>query len=181
MLKRLSLIAGLVGAGVLSATEPPPAMPPMPKPGPQHEWLRKMDGEWLAVVKDHMTPGAKDSAATWTCKEMGGFWELCDAKGEMMGQPFMGHEIMGYDMKKKKHTAVWVDSVGDYMMFMEGTATPDGKTTTLWGKAPGMDGKMASWKSVTEWTDDDHMSYKYWVMQGKKAVLMLEIAYTRKK
>ena len=140
-----------------------------------------MDGTWLAVVKDHMMPDSKDTAGTWTCKNMGGFWELCDATGEMMGQPFMGHEILGYDMKKKKHTAVWVDSSADFMMLMEGTATADGKTTTLWGKGPDMTGKMATFKEVTDWTDADHMTFKMWMMQGKKEVLVLEISYTRKK
>jgi len=181
--------AGLIFAGSAPKTaaksapaaSAPAAMPPMPKPGPEHAWLRKLDGEWTNVVLDHMTPDAKPTSGTMTCKEMGGFWELCDYTGEMMGAPFMGHEIMGYDMKRKKHTAVWVDNSGDNMMLMEGTASADGMTTTLWGKAPGMDGKPANYKEITNWSDNDHMTFKMWIMQGKKEVLVLEISYTRKK
>ena len=197
MIKLQHLIAATCGAtlcctGLLyasSAAKPAPkpaasapaAMPPMPKPGPQHEWLHKLDGTWLAVVQDHMMPDAKPEAGTMTCKGMGGFWELCDTASEMMGTPFFGHEIKGYDTKKKKHTSIWVDSMGDYWMSMEGTATADGMTTTMWSRTHDMDGKMMTMKTVTTWTDNDHITFKMWTVNGKKETLLLEITYTRKK
>lgn len=180
----------LAAAGILFAGSAPKAAaksapaasaPAVPKPGPEHAWLHKMDGTWASVVQDHFTPDSKPTAGIMTCKDMGGFWELCDFNSEMMGTPFFGHEILGYDSKRKKHTAVWVDSTGDFMMSMEGTASADGKATTLWGKGPDMTGKMTTYKWISDWTDDDHLTFKMWVMQGKKEALVLEIAYTRKK
>lgn len=198
MMKRMSLGAAVLctviaGSWMTRAGDHPTAkpaasapaaahdMPPMPKPGPQHEWMRKLDGTWLALVQDHMMPGAKPEAGTMTCRNMGGFWELCDFTSEMMGTPFHGHEIKGYDTKKKKHTSIWVDSMGDYFMLGEGTASADGMTTTMWGRTTGMDGKMMTLKMVTSWTDNDHITFKMWTVKGKKETLQLEITYTRKK
>ena len=192
----LLTLALLAGAFALRAADPPasaaasapgmamPQMPPMPMPGPHHDAMKKWSGVWDAVIKMYM-PGQAipmESKGTWTCKMMGGFWNLCDSQSEMMGQPFLGHEIQGYDTHRKKITAYWVDTAGDWAMPMEGTASADGKTITMWGKGYDMAGKMNSYKTVGSWFDDDHFSWKMWeIPKGKKPILMMEITYVRRK
>jgi hypothetical protein len=167
-----------------SAPAAAPAMAPMPQPGPEHELLKKWSGVWDVSAKMYMPgmAGAMSSTGVWTCKMLGGFWSLCDLQSEMMGQPFLGHQVQGYDLHRKKITATWLDTSADWMETMTGTASADGKTVTLWGQGYNMAGKMTSHKSVGSWFDDDHYAWKMWEMpKGKKPVLIVEITYVRRK
>ncbi len=182
----LPLIA-IAGAFALRAGDPPAAehaMPPMPQPAPQHEAMKKWSGTWDSSAKMYM-PGMAapmESKGIWSCKMMGGFWNICDLQSEMMGKPFLGHEIQGYDLRRKKITATWIDTMGDWTMPMEGTASPDGKTITMWGKGLNMAGKMSSYKTVGNWFDDDHYSWKMWeIPANKKPMLLVEVTYVRRK
>ena len=49
----------------------------------------------------------------------------------MMGQPFTGIGVTGYDNHAKKYLSTWIDSMGTGIFSMEGTASMDGETITL--------------------------------------------------
>src|SRR5262245_53131770 len=62
----------------------------LPKPGPEHEILKKDEGVWDATVEATMAPGAPPAVSTGveTVKATGGgLWYVADFKSEMMGQP----------------------------------------------------------------------------------------------
>ena len=186
----LTLIA-IAGAGAIHAGDPvagmpPPPPPPMPQPSAQHESLKKWTGTWDATAKTYFPgqPAAVESKGLWSCKMMGGFWNLCDLQSEMMGKPFLGHEFQGYDTHRKKFISMWIDTSADSQMQMEGTASADGKTVTMWGKGYNMAGVMSSFKTVGSWFDDDHYSWKMWELpkgKGAKPVLIMDITYVRRK
>jgi hypothetical protein len=118
----------------------------MPKPGPEHEFLKKMAGSWECAIKSSFVPGqpASNSKGVENSKvALGGFFVIGDFKGEMMGMPFEGHSIKGYDTFKKKYTGVWCDSMGSWMMISEGTLDKDGKVLTETSKGPDMTGKIS--------------------------------------
>jgi hypothetical protein len=155
------------------------AQPPAPKPGPEHERLKKLEGTWEATVRSE----GGESKGTMTYKmEFGGLWLVSDFKGDFGGQKFQGKGFDGYDPIKKKYVAVWVDSMSVTPMLGEGTFDKEGKVLTHFGEAPGMDGKMAKYKSVTEIKDPDNMIFSM-SMQDKqgKDQPMLTIMYKRKK
>src|SRR5262249_1249321 len=85
------------------------AQPPgMPKPGPEHERLKKLEGTWDATVKTEQG----ESKGTMIYKmDLGGLWMVSDFKGEFGGQKFQGKGFDGYDPMKKKYVSVWVDSM----------------------------------------------------------------------
>src|SRR5688500_16062582 len=65
-----------------------------PKPGPEHDILKKDAGIWDATIQEMTEPGAppKESKGVETnTLACGGLWLVTDFKGEMMGQPFQGH------------------------------------------------------------------------------------------
>src|SRR5262245_22821058 len=84
--------------------------PPIPKPTKEHELLKEREGTWDCAVKSFMEPGKppSESKGVEVNRMLGGLWLISDFKGDMMGQPFLGHGVTGYDPKKKKYTGVWV-------------------------------------------------------------------------
>jgi hypothetical protein len=166
-----------VAAGLL--TQAAPAQPPVPKPGPEHAHLKKLEGTWEATV--HFMGG--ESKGTMTYKmDLGGLWLLADYQGEFGGQKFQGKGLDSYDAGKKKYVSVWVDSMSTTPMLSEGTFDKSGKVLTMIGEGPGMDGKMTKYKSVSEMKDDDTMVFTMSAPgQDGKDQTMMTITYKRKK
>jgi hypothetical protein len=165
----LSVIAALVAAPAGFGQEPP-------KPGPEHEVLKKMEGTWDATMKG----GGTESKSTMVYKmDLGGLWLSSTLDGEAGGQKFQGRGFDGYDPMKKKYVGVWVDSMSNSPMTMEGTFDKEKKTLTMGGEGPGIDGKPTKYKSVTEFKDDDNMVMSMWMGDGKDP--MFVVTFKRKK
>ncbi len=129
--------------------------PQMPKPGPEHELLKSMEGTWDLTVKAM----GNESKGTCTYKMgLGGLWLMSKVEGDMGGMKFEGRGMDSYDANRKKYVSVWIDSMGTSPLVSEGTYDKDTKTMTLTGDGPGMDGKMTKYKMVTVVKDDDNMT-----------------------
>jgi Protein of unknown function (DUF1579) len=172
MMRRICAIAvaGLVAVPAARAQEFPP------KPGPEHELLKKMEGTWEATTK----AGGMESKGTMTYKmALGGLWLMSKFEGEFAGQKFEGHGMDTYDTMKKKFVGIWADSMSTSPLVMEGTYDKAKKTQTMTGEGPGMDGKPARYKTVTEMKDDDNMVFHLYMGDAKEP--MMTITYKRKK
>ena len=168
----LAVLAILAPASSLGFAQAPP------KPGPEFDILKGMEGTWEATIK----VGGQDSKGTMTYKMgMGGLWLMSKFEGEFMGQKFEGHGMDSYDANKKKYVSVWVDSMSTSPLVMEGTFDPAEKKISLEGMGPGMDGKPAKSSMVTELKGKDEMfsSMSGPGPDGKQAVMMT-ITYKRK-
>ena len=87
--------------GIASAQEPQ-------KPGPEHDHLKTMVGNWDAV----MEMGGQKSKAKATYKTIcSGMWIASDFESELGGVPYQGNGMDGYDQLKKKYVGYWFDSV----------------------------------------------------------------------
>jgi hypothetical protein len=150
-----------------------------PKPGPEIEKLKALEGTWDATVKMM----GNESKATATYKMgVGGMWLVSDFEGEFGGMKFQGKGMDTYDASKKKYISVWVDSMSTSPMVMEGSYDKDGKILTMTGEGPGEDGKPTKYKSVSEMKDKDSMLFKmYTVGKDGKDAEMMTITYKRKK
>lgn len=148
----------------------------MPKPGPEHEILKAMEGNWDLTMKI----AGMDSKGTVAWKmELGGLWLTGALECEMLGTKFTGKSIDGYDATKKKFVGVWVDSMSASPMMMEGTYDKDKKTMTMIGDGPGMDGKPTKYRSVSEMPDKDTINFSMFVGDVKEPAFT--IVYKRKK
>jgi hypothetical protein len=172
-----STLLSLVFCGLVLATLPLSAQPPAPpKPGPEHELLKKFEGTWDATV----SAMGKESKATATYKlDLGGFWLTEDFKGTFEGQKFEGRGTIGFDPIKKKYVASWVDSMSPSLFVLEGTFDKDGKTLTETGEGP-MEGKMTKMKNVYEFKDKDTIIFTMYSIQDGKDQQMFRITYKRK-
>lgn len=157
-----------------------------PKPGPEHEHLKAMAGEWDAEVKFYAKPGEApiESKGQYSGKlDVGGFFLITDFKGSPVGgEKFHGRGLTGYDPFKKKYTGVWVDSMSPAMYTTEGEFDKQGKVYTETMQGPGPDGKVVKMRLTTEIKDKDHMVFKmYSPAEDGKEKLTMEISYARKK
>jgi hypothetical protein len=164
----VTMVALLVGSAV--------AQPTPPRPGPEHERLKKLEGTWSTTLKS----GEKESKGTMTYKmELGGLWLVGTLKSDLGGQKFSGKSLDTYDAKKKKYIGYWFDSMSTTPMAMEGTYDKEKKAMTMIGEGPGMDGKPVKWKSVSKMPDDDTIHMRMYVGDAKAP--MFTVIYKRKK
>jgi len=144
-----------------------------PKPGPEHEHLKKLEGTWDATVM------GQESKGTMTYKmDVGGLWLTSNYEGEFGGAKFHGKGFDSYDAGKKKYVSVWVDNLITSPRFMEGTYDKDKKTLTMTGDGAGPGGTV-KFKSVTTYKDDDSIVYDLYMGDAKEPVVT--IAYKRRK
>jgi hypothetical protein len=147
-----------------------------PKPGPEHEVLKKMEGTWDATMKF----GGMESKGTTIYKmDLGGLWLASTFEGDLGGIKFSGRGLDSYDAAKKKYVGVWVDSMSTSPMLMEGTYDQSKKTLTMTGDGPGMDGKPTKFKAVSEMPDNDTINFAMYMGDGKEPAFT--IVYKRKK
>jgi hypothetical protein len=153
-------------------------------PGPMHEMLASRVGEWKAEVTMWMDPSQPPttSEATTVCESMlGGRYFKSTHTGMMMGMPFEGFEISGYDNVKKKFFNVWIDNMGTGMMVSEGTYDEATKTLTYTGQMTEPMGTDMNVREVITAPDKDHSTFEMYVDMGGKEVKNMEIKYTRVK
>jgi hypothetical protein len=147
-----------------------------PKPGPEHELLKKHEGTWDLTMKF----GGMESKGTVTYKmELGGLWLVGATESELFGQKFTGKSLDTYNPVKKKYFGLWADSMSTSPIIMEGAYDKEKKTLTMEGEGPGMDGKPMKYKSVSEMPDDDTINFSMYMGDGKDP--SFTIVYKRKK
>ena len=154
-------------------------------PGPAHKALEAFAGEWKAEVKCFGEPGGppKISQATATTKWVlnGRFLEE-EFRGEMMGKPFTGHSLMGYDNLKQTFNTVWISEMSTSIFVSEGKGDSANKVITLEGKAscPATGRKDFSVKTVFRVLSPDKHTYEMFDASKGENVKTMEITYTRK-
>lgn len=155
-------------------------------PGDMHKMLAKSDGEWNGEVTMWMYPGApeqKSISAAVNKMIMNGLYQESNHSGDMMGMPFSGKSIVGYDNHLKEFISTWIDNMGSGIMVMRGPWDEATKTITLKGKMidPGTKAETDV-KETFKTIDDNTQEMEMFVItpDGKEFKTM-NIKYTRKK
>lgn len=153
-------------------------------PGPEHQRLKAQSGNWTAAVKMWMDPKAppQETTGTATFKSiLGDHYQLQEFTGTMMGQPFNGWNINGYDNGRKKWITFWIDSMGTGFFTGEGTADASGKVITFDTQATDpMTKKISKGRQVLRLESDTKMVVEMFEKKAGKDVRMMEIVYTKK-
>ena len=153
-----ALVAGLsawsLAVTAFSAEDPKPEQPgpadvaammakaaQFTEPGEHHKVLEKFLGKWkmetrMSMVGQTLPPEKGTSEAKWL---MDGRWLQSKWKSKMMGTPFDGFMIMGYDNFKMSYVMTTVSSVDTAMLRTEGDMGPDGKTKPALASPVGKD------------------------------------------
>lgn len=163
----LALVAGalLVAAPQSQAQEMTPEMMAAwsenTTPGEHHQVLNGGVGKWEQKLTIWMAPGApptestSTSTAAWT---FDGRWIEENITGTVMGMPFQGRSLMGYDNFRDEYVSIFMDNMSTAPMIARGTYEPATRTFTLTGT---MDDFVVGtrdipFRQVTTITDDTH-------------------------
>ena len=153
-------------------------------PGEPHKLFASLAGNWTTATKEWMEPGKPPTESTGTAEMkmlLDGRFLYQEFNAQMMGQPFSGVGIDGYDNITKKYVTAWMDTMGTGIFMMEGTASADGKTITLKGSHPEPAGGKMTHRAVWKIVDNDTQTFDmYGAHHGGKEMKVLEITYNRK-
>lgn len=153
-------------------------------PGPEHEKLASMAGEWDIEVKMWMEPGAEPIVLPSTAhREMilGGRVLVEDVEGEFMGAPFAGHAMSGYDNVTGKWWGTWVDNQMTGVMVSEGSWDEEGKVGTFqMSHVDPMTGETHETKGITRLLSADHEVHEMWEERDGESFKSMELTYRRK-
>lgn len=153
-------------------------------PGEPHKQFANLAGSWTTKTKSWMEPNKPPTESDGSCEQkmlLDGRFLQQECTGDMMGQPFTGIGVIGYDNHTKKYVSTWMDSMGTGIYFMEGTASADGKTITQNGQYDDpIEGRMKL-RGVTKIVDlNTEIFEMYCTGKKSKETKMMEITYTRK-
>lgn len=111
---------------------------------------------------------------------MGGRYQKSEHKGMMMGMPFEGMSLVGYDNATKKFQNIWIDNMGTGIMVMEGTWDDAANAVNLHGTmVDPISGKEMKVREVFKFIDDNNQLLEmYNTVEGKEFKSM-EIKFTR--
>ena len=153
-------------------------------PGEPHKQLASLAGSWTTNTKSWMEPNKPPMESMGACEDkvlLDGRYLQQECTGEMMGQPFTGIGVQGYNNFTKKYVATWMDSMGTGIFVMEGTASADGKTITLKGSHPDPFEGVMKHRAVWKFLDANTHTFEMYGMDKRgKEMKMMEITYMRK-
>lgn len=153
-------------------------------PGAPHQWLASKAGGYDLKIRSWHEPGgpAMEDTGSATRKVMlDGRVLVEDVSSSMMGTPFTGHGMMGYDNVSGKYWSTWTDSMSTGLMVSEGSCDAQ-KTCTFTGswndpikKSP------VKARMTTRWTSPTTEIFEMYA-PGKdgKEMKMMEITYTKR-
>jgi hypothetical protein len=153
-------------------------------PGEPHKVLAKLEGSWTTRSRGWMEPGKPPVESLGTCEQklvLDGHYLEQTYTGDMMGAPFIGKNILGYNNHTKKYESIWLDSMSTAIYFFVGKGSRDGKTIT---QECGYDDPVkgpAVWRSVTRIKDDNTLEFEMFITpKGGKKEKMMEMTVARK-
>jgi hypothetical protein len=104
-----------------------------------------------------------------------------ELRGEVMGQPFEGFGLTGYDNQKKEFVSLWTDILSTKIMVARGQLDRSGKTLTYKGTFDDpMTGKPMPYKVVTQILGDDKHVFSMYGQHDGQEIKEMEITYSRR-
>lgn len=153
-------------------------------PGPMHQLLSVMVGEWNieTIMLDPSGSEMKSKGVSQTESILGGRYFLTTQSGSMMGMPFEGKGLDAYDNVIKEFVSVWIDNMGTGVTVMKGNYDEKTKTFNYIGESiDPMTGQLVKYRSVTKHENNDKIVFEMYTNQGGQEAKMFTMIYTRKK
>ena len=157
------------------------------QPGEPHELLAKYVGTWDTVTKVFMggpgSPAMESTGMSTLTAVLGGRWIREEHSGTMMGMPYEGIGMTGYDNVKNLYVATWFSNMGTEMLEMSGSRNPQTGVKTLYGPMdePQLNVHGRTVKYVSTPIDDDHFRFEIIDTHVSDDYKVIEINYTRRK
>jgi len=153
-------------------------------PGEPHKALARLAGTWETRSRGWMGPDRPPVESTGTCEQqmvLDGHYLQQTYSGDMMGQPFTGISLLGYDNHTKKYQSIWIDTMSTGVYFFEGTASRDGRTIMQESRYDDPVHGPSVWRTVTRINGDNTIEFEMFLTpKGEQEIKMMEMTITRK-
>ncbi|HVO74623.1 MAG TPA: DUF1579 domain-containing protein [Ignavibacteriaceae bacterium] len=153
-------------------------------PGKYHEMMAKTVGEWKTVIKWWMSPGSEPMVSEGTAVNemiMGGRYLKSTHTSTMMGQPFEGMMVQGYDNAKKEFVSTWIDNMGTGITSAVGKYDEAAQTITFEGlMIDPSTGADLKYKQILKIIDQNKQVMEMYNLSNGNEVKTMEIELTRK-
>lgn len=150
--------------------------------GEAHERMAESVGTWNMEIRMWMG-GPEPSVAMGTSERsliLGGRVLVEEVSATMMGFPFSGYGLSGYDNVTGKHWATWNDDQSTGITTSWGTYDAEAGVYTFHGEMPdAMTGELKSYRSTVKYEDGKEIMDMYEMHDGQE-VKTMEIVYSRK-
>lgn len=193
----LGLLGGLLAVGAAGAQQgggaPPPmspeeqammaAMEKAATPGAEHAWLAAMAGSWDFTATFWMKPGDPPTSSAGKAERsmiLGGRVMTERVTSEMMGMPFEGFGMTGFDNVSRKYWGTWNDNMTTGVMSSTGTCERDRCEFQASAYDP-VTGKLMTTRMTSEHAADREVHAMYGPGPDGKEFKTMELVYTRRK
>ncbi len=153
-------------------------------PGEPHRLLSKLEGSWTTKSRGWLEPEKPPRESSGTCEQkmvLDGHYLRQEYAGDMMGMPFTGINILGYNNHTKKYESIWIDSMSTAVYYFVGSAGADGRTITQECRYDDPARGPSVWRTVTRIKDENTVEFEmYLAPKGKKEEKMMEMTIARK-
>ena len=153
-------------------------------PGAPHQAMASMAGNYNLKIKSWHEPNApamEETGKATRTMTLDGRVLLEEVSSSMMGTPFTGRGMRGFDNVTGKYWSTWTDSMSTGLMVSEGTCDAQGKSCTFKGSwnDPVKKGPITS-RMTTRWTGPTTEVFEmYGPGKDGKEMKMMEITYTK--
>jgi hypothetical protein len=155
-------------------------------PGEPHQWLAHAVGNWKLTTKVWAGgPGAEPATSEGTCRItsiLGGRFIQEEFDSTLMGQPYHGTTILGYDNFKGCFVGMFINSMDTAMATFRGFLKPDRNELVLWGTMdePMLNLRDVPVKYVMRVVDDNSAVFEvHNMMLDEGHTKVVELDYTR--
>jgi hypothetical protein len=185
----------LVAPALAQAGNQPPQMTPEQKaemeaymkagtPTAQHQMLASMAGQYEVKVKswhDAKSPAMEESGSATRTMTLGGRVLVEDFNATMMGQPFAGHGMSGYDNVTGKYWSTWNDTMSTGVMVSEGTCDAQKNCTFTASWTDPVRKTPIKARMTTRWPSPTTEVFEMYAPgPDGKEMKMMEITYNKK-
>ena len=124
----------------------------------EHRLLAELEGKWEVECRYYLDPAMPPMQAGGeeTVELLGEFWSVGKFETQMMGIPFSGMTVLGYEPGHTRWVCTRVNSISPYMYVSTGSLDETGKILTLKGRGPHPQTEsMVDFRTTDEWVGDD--------------------------
>lgn len=155
-------------------------------PGDSHEHLEPFVGSWETVTRVWMAgpdgPATESRGVSQVRWVLGGRFIMENLKGELLGRPYEGLGLIGYDNARNLYVGSWADTSGTHLLTMKGTRNPETGTFTFYGEMdePMMNVYGRTVKYVNRVVNKNKHVFQIFDLHAGDEYKVVEVTYTRK-
>ena len=127
----------------------------------EHQWLRRLVGEWTFEGEARMGPGQPSVKYTGTesARSLMGAWTVIEGRGDQPGGGTSSSLMtLGYDVVRERFVGTFVTGMMTHLWIYEGDLDEAANRLTLDTEGPSFttQGQMVKYEDFIELLDDDH-------------------------